>query len=269
MTILFNCKTNEGHIIKILAELLQNNIKTGCFTIDEKGIRLRMFDSNKRILIDLELNADQFSLYKYAFEEPSIAIGLNQNHFHKMLRSIKKKDSISLFIEKENPSDLGITIIPKEANRITTSTIKIQNVQQLHIDEVSGYDKPIIVPSNEYQKMCKDMSNIGNIIKVSSKRYNIKFSCNGGSVYSREVMFGEIEKDIEEEEKEIVQEFETEQLSRIAKIAGLSSKMQIYQDEDSALLFKSQVGNIGKISIYVKSKKEIEVEENNKIVDDE
>ena len=186
-----------------------------------------------------------------------------------MLRSIKKKDSISLFIEKENPSDLGITIIPKEANRITTSTIKIQNVQQLHIDEVSGYDKPIIVPSNEYQKMCKDMSNIGNIIKVSSKRYNIKFSCNGGSVYSREVMFGEIEKDIEEEEKEIVQEFETEQLSRIAKIAGLSSKMQIYQDEDSALLFKSQVGNIGKISIYVKSKKEIEEEENNKIVDDE
>jgi proliferating cell nuclear antigen len=268
MPLIFNCKTNEGHIIKILAELLQNNIKTGCFIIDEKGIRLRMSDSNNRILIDLELNADQFSLYKYCHDEDSISIGINQNHFHKMLRSIKKKDSISLFIDKDSPTDLGITIIPKENNRVTTSTIKIQNVQQIHIDEITGYDKPIIVPSNEYQKMCKDMSTIGNCIKVTSKRYNIKFSCNGGSIYSREVVFGEIDKDSDENEKEIVQEFDTEQLCRISKIAGLSTKMQIYQAENLALLFKSGVGNLGRICIYTKSKKEIE-EEDNKLPDDE
>jgi len=261
MTTIFHCKTNEGHIVKTLSELLQNNIKVGCFLIDEKGIYLRMFDSNKRILIDLVLNADQFSLYKYSHDEEKLSIGINQSHFYKMLKSIKKKDTIELFIEKEKLNDLGITITPKEKNRVTTSFIKIQNIQQLYIEEVEGYNKPVIVPSVEYQKMCKDMSNIGNNIKVSSRRYNIKFSCNGGSVYSREVTFGENDNEEKEGVKEITQEFDTEQLTRIAKIAGLSSNMQIYQSEDCALLFRSNVGSLGKISIYVKSKKEIEEEE--------
>lgn len=37
---LFYCKTSEGYIIKILSELLQNNIKNGCFVVNEKGLFL-------------------------------------------------------------------------------------------------------------------------------------------------------------------------------------------------------------------------------------
>jgi hypothetical protein len=108
-------------------------------------------------------------------------------------------------------------------------------------------------------------------LSEESKKYNIKFSCDGDSVYSREVVFGESDG-IEEEEKhskEVTQEFDTEQLTRIAKIAGLSSNMQIYQAEDCALLFKSGVGSLGKISIYVKSKREIEEDEKNNISNDD
>jgi proliferating cell nuclear antigen len=280
MAIIFSCKTNEGHIIKILAELLQNNIKNGCFVIDEKGIRLSMFDTNKKIGLDIDLNYENFSLYKFntALVEKlnrennntengnKLFIGINQSHFHKMLKSIKKKDSIALFIDDSSPTDLGIKIIPKEKNRITTSFIKIQNIHQLEVDFPEGYKKPVIVPSNEYQKMCKDMSNIGNVINVESKKYTIKFGCNAGSVYSREVIFGEADEDFiddEKEIKEVKQEYDTEQLTRIAKIAGLSGSMQIYQTEDLPVLFRSAIGSLGKISIYVKSKKEIEQDERN------
>ena len=62
---LFYCKTSEGYIIKILSELLQNNIKNGCFVVNEKGLFFRMTDSNRRILIDLDLLADKFSSFKY------------------------------------------------------------------------------------------------------------------------------------------------------------------------------------------------------------
>ena len=265
---LFSCKTNEGHIVKILAELLQNNIKNGCFNIDENGIKFRMFDSNKRILIDICLKANCFSPYKYEHDEEMITIFLNQSHFHKMLKSIKKKDSIALFIEKDRPKDLGITIIPKEKNRVTTSYITIQNIQQIGISLPKDYQKPIVVPSNEYQKMCKDMANIGNSIVVSSKKYSIKFACNGGKVYSREVTFGDVDEE-DADTEEVSQEFDTEQLTRIAKIAGLSNNMQIYQENNKALLFKSQIGNLGEIAIYVKSKKEIEDDEKGSVSDDE
>ena len=69
----------------------------------------------------------------------------------------------------------------------------------MDIELPTGYLKPVIVPSNEYQKMCKDMNNISGTINVISKGFYIKFLCNAGSVYSREVAFGEIDDEEDED----------------------------------------------------------------------
>ena len=257
MTIIFKAKTNSAYTIKILAELLQNNIKTACFEITDSNISLCMMDNNRTILINLVLESENFSLYKYKLKD-KLFVGINLNHFHKMLKSIKKKDSMCLFINDESPTDLGIKVIPKENNRITTSFIKIQNLQTIDIDIPEGYQKPIIVPSSDYQKMCKDMSNIGNCINITAKNFHIKFKCTAGGVLKRHVEFGEdLDSDDNEDEDttpEYNQEFDIEQLSRITKITGLSNNIYIYSQTGLPLLFKSNIGSLGKISMYIKSK---------------
>jgi proliferating cell nuclear antigen PCNA len=266
MTIIFKAKSHEAYCIKILAELLSNNIKTGCFVLDEKGISLCMMDHHRSILIDLILHAENFALYKFSLNK-KLYLGINLNHFHKMLKSIKKKDSIELFIDDKNITELAIKVIPKENNRITTSFIKIQNVQNLEISIPTGYNKPIIVTSADYQKLVKEMSNIGNTLKVTSKNFQIEFSCNAGGILKRTVQFGEVDDDDETDESsvEFSQEFITEQLSRITKLSGLSNTLQIFPGKP--LLFVSTIGSLGKISIYIKSKEQIEVENYN-ILDD-
>lgn len=263
MTVIFKAKTHNAYIIKILAELLQNNIKTACFEIDVNGISLCMMDHHRTILIELYLESENFTLYKFKSKD-KLFLGVNLNHFHKMLKSIKKKDSMQLFINDDAPNDLGIKVIPKENNRITTSFIKIQGIQTLDIDVPTGYGKPIIVPSSEYQKMCKDMAHIGNMINIVAKNFHIKFICNAGGVMKRHVDFGETcDSDDEDEEKTAVeynQEFDTEQLARITKMAGLGGNIQIYPMKGLPLLFRSSVGSLGKISIYIKSKDLIEKE---------
>ncbi len=102
--------------------------------------------------------------------------------------------------------------------------------------------------------MIKDLNNIGgNNIVISSTNNVIKFSCNSNGVYSRDIMFGESEEDDEEKEN-VTQDFETEQLTRISKVAGLSSQIQIYQSQDLPILFKSNIGNLGKIFVYLKDR---------------
>ena len=54
MTTIFKAKTSEGHTIKTLAELLQHTVKTACFVVDSDSLTLRMVDSHRRILIDLQ-----------------------------------------------------------------------------------------------------------------------------------------------------------------------------------------------------------------------
>jgi len=254
---LFYCKTSEGYIIKILSELLQNNIKNGCFIVNEKGLFFRMTDSNRRILIDLELSADKFSSFKFN-SSTNLSVGLNISHFYKMLKNIKKKDNLVLFIE-EDKEELGIRVIPKEKNRVTTSFVKIQNLQSLDIDLPSQYEKPVNIPSNEYIKMIKDLNNMGgNHITISSCIGYLKFNCDTNGIYSREIVFGESDEKID---ITCIQDFDTEQLYRISKISGLSSMIQIYQKNGLPLLFTSNIGNLGKISIYTKDKKQIQEED--------
>lgn len=264
MTVIFKAKTHCAYTIKILGELLQNNIKTACFEIDDTGIKLCMMDHHRTILIKVTLESDNFTFYKFRSKE-TLFLGINLNHFHKMLKSIKKKDSLELFINSDHPNDLGIKVIPKENNRITTSYIKIQRIQTIDIDIPCGYNKPIIVSSSEYQKMCKDMAHMGNFINVVSRNFHIKFFCNAGGVMKRLVEFGEMgdSDDDEENEENILEydaDFDIDQLSRITKMAGFCSNIQIYPMEGQPLLFKSAIGSLGKISIYIKSKDIIEKE---------
>jgi proliferating cell nuclear antigen len=260
MPVLFKCKTGEAYYIKVLAELLTNNLKTGCFEVSEQSITLRMFDHHRKTMVDLELLAENFSVYKYKLEN-KFCLGLNLNHFHKMLKSIKKKDSLQLFIDSDNTTELGIKTIPKENTRITTSGIKIQTIQNLDIDIPDGYGKPVIVLSSEFQKMCKDLSSIGSTnITVVAKNFHIEFIADADGILKRKVVFGENDDSSDEDENndsnpEYTATFATDQLSRITKLAGLSGNMQIFPASGNLpLLFRSNIGSLGKIAIFIKSK---------------
>ena len=258
----FRARTQDAYQLKVLAELLTNNLRVGHFELDEKGITLRQVTLGDHALIDLRLNAKRFAGYKFTHDDKAF-LGLNLDHFHRMLRSIKKKDSLELFIDDNSPTDLCIkTKTTKEQSRTTLSTIKIQNSQNLTVEIPTGYGNPIIVSSSEIQKSFKDMLNISTTIVVTAYNYRISFSCNADGLLKRTVEFGEADDDEDEEDAGRVlycQDFATDQLGRITKIAGLSNTMMIYAppEPDLPLLFESDIGTLGTISIYIKSKQQI------------
>ena len=266
MTVTFKCKTGEAYQIKVLAELLTNNLKTGCFEVNENGLYLRMFDQPRKTLVDLSLLAENFALYQIK-KDDKFCIGLNLNHFHRILKSIKKKDSLQLFINSDDNTELGIKTIPKENTRVTTSGIKIQNIQNIDSDVPAGYGKPVIVPSPDFQKMCKELSSIGSTnIRVESRGFHIDFVADADDILKRKVRLGE--SDDSDNESETTSQtnvyqstFTTDQFTRINKIAGLSNTIQIFPGSSTLpLLFRSSVGSLGKISVYIKSKELIEKE---------
>ena len=80
----------------------QNTIAT------PSNVRNLIFGKNKTLLNKLY---QLFNLYHYNHEEPYINIGINLNHLFKMLKSVKKRDSLDIFILKDAPNDLNIEII--------------------------------------------------------------------------------------------------------------------------------------------------------------
>lgn len=252
MSIIFKCKTDEAYNIKVLAELLSNNLKTGCFEVCDEGIYLRMTDNLKKTLVDLYLDSENFSIFEYNYGE-KLSLGLNLNHFHKMLKSVKKKDSLEMYITDEDINQLFIKTIPKEKTRVTTSGIKIQNIQIIDTEIPINSSKPINIISTDFQKMCKELTSIGsNEINISTYTYSIDFSANADDILKRSVRLGEYCED--DNTKTYTSTFYTDQFSRINKLAGLSSVLQIYPgNKETPLTFKSRVGNLGNITVYIKS----------------
>tara|TARA_B100001115_G_scaffold181586_1_gene176089 strand:- start:1242 stop:2006 length:765 start_codon:yes stop_codon:yes gene_type:complete len=253
---MFKAKTNEGFLFKVLTELLLQNIKTCCWILNDQGISLRMTDNLQKILLDIRLNADNFQIYKYKYPTKKM-IGLNLQHLHKMLKSVKKKDTVEIFINNDNDNNFGIKIIPKDNTRVTTSYIKIQNIQNINVQLDHEYKKPIIILSNDYQKMIKDMISIGNHIEVTSTEHTINFNCIADGVYSREVMFGNPEED-EDNTIKYRDRFYADQLHKLIKLSGLGQKLHIYTEKDKPLFISCNIGSIGIIQIHIKSISQIE-----------
>jgi proliferating cell nuclear antigen len=248
---MFRAQTNEGFLFKVLAELLQQNIKSCCLNLNEEGITLQMTDNQCKVLVDIILHKDKFNIYKYKFHEKKI-IGLNLSHLYKMLKSVKKKDTVELFIESEEDYNFGIKITPKDNSRTTTSFIKIQNIQNIEITLPDGYKNSVIIPSGEFHKMIKDMIQIGSQIEIESTTNTIQFKCISEGIYSRQVMFGIAD---EEEDNEILfrDTFYTDQLNKIIKISGLSNKLYIKTQKDLPLLFKTNIGTLGTVNLFIKN----------------
>lgn len=250
MPILFRAKTSEGFNFKILGEVLHNTLKTISLSITPDGLFSKMIDAHKRLLIDFKLLATNFSAY--TLNTDSLFFGINVSHLYKIISSLKKKDSLTLQIDSDTPHELQIIVTPRERDHTEVSRISIQNIQSLDIEVPDQYSHPVHVSSSKFQKMCKDMLNIGKEVHVYGNDSFVLFECETPGIYKKQIHFGE-EIPAQEDVPMIHYHFDAEQLVRVSKISSLCTLLHVFLHESLPLLIRAQVGSLGTISIFIKS----------------
>ena len=259
---IFHVKTKEGFMLKLISEYLSNTIKYPAFRIDNTGIYLRSVDSENVILIDLKLPSTSFPKYKCT---KPIVFGVNSTHFYRLLKNIKKKDSVSLFIREDKELELGITVEQNDENNDKVTTfINISYVQSEDIDLPEGYENPVIVTAKNFQKL-KTLHSIGSTIRITIVGNCIRFFVNGKGLFTREVVMGENDDDEDDNDNKKVgyqQTFITHLITQLTKCAGQRSNgtIQVLFHEQLPLQLKLKTGDLGELSVYIKSKELIDME---------
>ena len=258
MKYLFKAKTREGFVLKLISEMLSNFIKYPPFHIDHNGIYLRAMDQACETLVDLDLPRENFPGFKCL--NPLNFI-VNSSHFYRLLKTIKKKDSVTMFISEQFPMKLGICVEPNDeySERVVTY-INITYIQPEDIDLPDGYGDPIIVTSKNFQKL-KILHSIGSELKVTIFNQNIKFFVNGKNLFSREISIGQDDddEDVVNNSKSFCQTFVTSSITQLTKCAGQSGNVQILADEELPLQIKMRTGSLGNLTVYIKSKELVEM----------
>jgi len=258
----FYAKTDDAYTVKTTIEVLQNTFTDVCFEFRKDSIHLRTVDNKQppTLLANLDWHRDKFEIYKC--DEKSTQVGVTLPHMYKILKSIKKKDKLSISLSKEQPDKL---ILNKYCYGIQPSESVVQKqfrqVQDIPIPENYGY--PHLVSTSEFQKCCKEINSLSKVIKIYSKGNYIEFSCLIDGLYGHTVPLGEGSLDPDSDEEEYEEYFFAKSINQLVKISGLNTKMHIYTQKGQPLKISVQTGTLGKLDFYLKSKTELESVSNN------
>lgn len=185
---LFYLKTNEGFIFKHISEIMQISVKNLYLDLKHNGVQMQTLDLSENLLFHMVLNAANFQSYFIDESYADTQIGVTLKYFYTILKSIKKKDKIELFIEKSNCNNLGIRVC-SETRKYCTSYVKMHSVQNIIVMLPQGYGNPIVMCTIDYHKMCKEVNEISNKVRIETTESDLKFTTKMDNIYSKCVVF--------------------------------------------------------------------------------
>lgn len=194
----------KGHIIKVLFDSFAS-IPRGSFSLRKEGIFFRNSDEHHAILFDNVLERANFRTYRCL--EPK-TISINLKHLQKVLRNVKKKDSVTLFITRDEPSFLQLKVKPEGAGASKKTNVRSEINKIIFQEEATydplglpegGYEHPMIIEATDFQKV-KRLLSLGKVINVRMQKNNyLSFYSDACNIYTSALEYGEIfdAKDVE------------------------------------------------------------------------
>jgi len=246
---LFYADAAKGYTIKVMVDVLSGALPRTTFVLGREGISTRRQDDNGHILFDVVLPREKFREYKC---RRPMNVSLNLKHLQKMVRNVKKKDSMVIFIDrdKKKSGKLGLSIRPEggaaqRTSRNETVYIAIQKeeiVQRLDLPEIHVADDdekipvygfPMVIGATDFQKI-KKMTSVGKNIVVKMQGSNYISFYSDSEVFSSELEFGRIEDDPESESEDDFEDESEGNISDDEEVTCGSESEESENDESDA-----------------------------------
>ena len=242
---------------RILMSALKDILVDTNIVFTKEGMRIINMDKTHTILVHLFLKASNFEYYDLKYDK--IIIGINMIHLFKLLSSIDNDDTLSLYIEKEDYIDGIVTNLGLKFENNDIKQIKIQKLRliepdhdEMHIPDLE-FSLVINMPSNDFQKIIRDLINVSDRLEIKSVSNELIFKCIG-QFASAEVRRCETNGNMQfikqkDTNKVIQGEFSLKNLSYFIKCTNLCSQIEIYLENNQPLIIKYDVASLGEIKL--------------------
>jgi len=238
--------TIQASAFKSTFEVLKDILNDVNIYFRPQGMYIVTLDTARTSLIDIFLAADNFEEYECTQEE--IIAGINISNTFKLLKTITNNDVLKIEINSKEHMDIEISSEAKKTN--TKFQLKLLDINESRI-EVPDIEMTTIttLPSVDFQRLCRDMSNIGTDIEINRTGNEIKFKCEGD--------FANQETSIEclDESPDIAGTYSLKYLNIFTKATSMCASVQIIQETGNRfLILKYNVANLGELKFYLATK---------------
>ena len=246
-----NIKTEQAGAFRILIEALKEILTEGNFIFDETGVKLMAMDSTHSILIHMKLDHENFEFFHCP---KKMLVGVNMLNFFKLIKTMGNSETLTLFIEKENENKLGILINNSEKNSQTIYKLNLLDIADENIKiPPAEFETELSLPSNDFQKIIRDMINIGENIEIKSIGSQLLLNCTGDFA-SQETILGETNNglkfnQISPKELPIQGIYSLKYLILFTKCTNLCNQINLYIKNDYPLIIRYSVASLGDIKL--------------------
>jgi proliferating cell nuclear antigen len=250
-------KTVQASTIKSVIDAMKEILMDVNLEFDENGMKIVALDNTHIVLIHLKLHADKFESY-YCMKK--IYVGINMLKFHMLIKTIQNGDILSLFINKNDPNILGITIENNEKNVKTTYKLSMLDIDVVNVDiPPADFNTIITMPSAYLQKIIRDMHNLAEYIEIKNIGNKLILSCQGEFCCQETILATETQNiQIKNtDNQEIIQGvFSLKYLSIFTKCTNLCSTVEIYLKNSYPIILQYGIASMGSVKLCLAQKSE-------------
>ena len=254
---IIDLKTVQSGALRTLVEVLKDVLNDVTLMFSEEGAKIIAMDGSHVALIHMFLEADRFELYKC---KKNINVGLSMQSWYKLMKTVSNNDTVSMYISEGNTDQMGISIHNADKNSITNFHLKLLDIDDktFNIPDVE-INCIVSLPSHDFQRMCRDMSNISDTVEIVSRNDSLVFSCDGDFA-SQETVIGEAMHGLvftkKDNESIIKGKFSLKYINLFTKSTNLCNTIELYLKNNYPLILKYGVANLGTVKFCLAPKTE-------------
>jgi proliferating cell nuclear antigen len=246
-------KTIQASAFKACFEVLKDILNDVNIYFTPEGITITTLDTARAALVDLKLSSENFE--NYLCSTPEHIAGINISNTFKLLKPITNNDTLTVELKDREFLNFKIENEGKRSN--TEFKLKLLDIDEDQI-EIPKIDAEVtsLLPSIDFQRICRDMTNLASEIRISRDKNKLIFSCEGD--FANQTT--EIECiDNEEFNDKLSGLYSLKYLNLFTKATGMCATVQIMMEKDMKfLMLKYNVANLGELKFYLATKVEDE-----------
>jgi len=238
--------TIQASAFKSTFEVLKDILNDVNIYFRPDGMYVVTLDSARTSLVDMHLPADNFEEYQCDQEE--IIAGINISNTFKLLKTITNNDVLKMAIRSKE--FLDIEIISETKKTTSKFQLKLLDINESRI-EVPDVEMTTVttLPSADFQRLCRDMSNIGTDIEITRNSGLINFRCEGDFANQETII------ECPDESPTITGLYSLKYLNIFTKATSMCASVQIIQEIGNRfLILKYNVANLGELKFYLATK---------------
>jgi proliferating cell nuclear antigen len=237
--------TIQASAIKSTFEVLKDILNDVNIYFKPSGVYITTLDTARTSLVDMFLSSDNFEEYEC---ENEIVAGINVSNTFKLLKSITNNDVLMISIDCREFMNIEIHSETKKTS--TKFALKLLDINENQI-EVPEMNMTTVtpMPSVDFQRICRDMYNIGGDIEIARDGKVLRLKCEGD--------FANQETEIQctEESPRICGTYSLRYMNIFTKATSMCSTVQIMQEDNNRfLILKYNVANLGDLKFYLATK---------------